>query len=135
MDLKRAPIETLGRLVEWFKRPDKDRFTYWRTLFAGKRWALVLITSGKPGEPQDPPYKPTRPTADRESLHRPPRCVQRTSAAHRRSTGAARPRLDRYGVLLVRHTVRLDDRGSHPRWRRSRPFKERRAALVEASSR
>ena len=83
IDLKRAPIETLGRLVEWFQRPGKDRFTYWRTLFAGKRWALVLITSGKPGEPQDPPYKPARPTSDREV-----RVVRR----HREASGGANPK-------------------------------------------
>ena len=82
VDLKRAPIETLGRLVEWFQRPGREHFTYWRTLFAGKRWALVLITSGKPGEPQSPAHEPYRRTSDRE-VH----VIRR----HREASGGANP--------------------------------------------
>lgn len=66
IDLKRSPIETLGGFVRWLQRPGKDRFAYWRTLWAGKRWALVLITYGKPGEPQRPAHEPTRRTSDRQ---------------------------------------------------------------------
>ena len=66
IDLKRSPVETLGQLVTWLVRPGKDRFAYWRTLFTGKRWALILITYGKPGEPQDPPHEPTGKTSDRQ---------------------------------------------------------------------
>jgi hypothetical protein len=64
-DPKRSPIETLGQFVDWLKRPNRVRHAYWRSV-SGKRWALILVTYGKPGEPQDPAYEPARPTTDRE---------------------------------------------------------------------
>jgi hypothetical protein len=67
---KRSPIQTLNGLVHMLADPKakRDRHAYWRVLGHGKHWALVLVTHGKPGEPQNPPYEPYRKTTDRE-LH------------------------------------------------------------------
>jgi hypothetical protein len=44
------PISSLAKLASSLASPEMERPTYWRQLVGGDRWAVLLLTQGKPGE-------------------------------------------------------------------------------------
>lgn len=47
-------MRELARLATILARPDMERRTRWRFLLGGDRWAVILLTRGRPGEPPEP---------------------------------------------------------------------------------